>query len=497
MTWTVVGVAQSRAAHPAVIPAQATVKAIEVADSSVGKEILLRIDGHYTFRTIQTPEGKVYIDVQGAKLGTRQLTGYHLIQYTDASGQPVVRIEIPTLSQQPLMAKQEASGLRLHFAPDGQASPSNPTPGARDAMVPGESTKAALLVSDVSVTPESEGGVTIEVATTKSAPFQTLRFDHPDRFVVDLQGARNALHQNSIVVSSPVVKDVRVRQFRGNDPAVVRLVVDLSGNPLVEARAFTGGLRIEVKPRSTAGSGAVATAPAPKLEPGKRQDEAHPIQQAVPAGERSDSARVKVPREPATNRLSRGSNPGASPGSGKTDKPGAENPQAVPVLDDFLRYLFSPDVPSPSNATSPAKQRTPPPVNQPPPINQPSPVNQPEGLTTVSAISVKPGSVGEITIEVALTKPSPFKASRFDRPDRFVVDVEGEANRFSRKSIHVGSLVVKDIRVGQFRQENPKVVRVVVDLSGHPVCDAHAYENGVRIRVKPRGLSTDAGDKTR
>ena len=483
MTWTVVGVAQSLAAHPAAIPAQATVKAIEVPDSSVGKEILLRIDGQYTFRTIQTPEGKVYIDVQGAKLGTRQLTGYHLIQYTDASGQPVVRIEIPTLSQQPLMAKQEASGLRVQFAPDGQASPSNPTPAAPGAMVPAGDTKAALLVSDVSVTPGSEGGVTIEVATTRSAPFQALRFDHPDRFVVDLQGARSALHRNSIAVSSPVVKDVRVGQFRVKDPEVVRLVVDLSGNPTVVAQAFAGGVRIEVKPRPTAHSRAAATTPAPKQETTKRQEEAHPIQQAVPAREQPDSARVKAPKEPATNRLSRNSNSGASPGSGKTDKPGAENPQAVPVLDDFLRYLFSSDVPSPSNATSPAKQTA------------LSPVNKPKGPATVSAVSVKPGSAGEITIEVALTNPSPFKVSRMDHPDRFVVDVEGATNRLPRKSIHVGSPVVKDVRVGQFHEENTRVARVVVDLSDNPVCDAHAYASGVLIRVRPRRLGADAGSK--
>ena len=78
---------------------------------------------------------------------------------------------------------------------------------------------------------------------------------------------------------------------------------------------------------------------------------------------------------------------------------------------------------------------------------------------------------------------------QFDHPDRLVVDVEGARNRFRLKSIPVSSPVVKDVRVGQFREQDPEVVRVVADLSGNPVFDAHAYEGGVRIEVKPRRLA--------
>lgn len=481
----VTGLPQSHAAHPAAIPAQAIVKGVEVADSSAGKEILLRIDGHYTFRTIQTPEGKVYIDVQGAKIGTKHLAGCHLIEYRDANGHPVVRVEILALSQEPLMVKQEASGLRLQFAPAGQPPSSNPTSVAQSAVTSGGATKEALLVSDVSVAQGSGGSVTIEIVTTGPAQFHVLRFDHPDRLVVDLQGARNGLHRNSIPVSSPLVRDVRVGQFRDKGSEVVRVVADLSGHSVFEAQAFTGGVRIQVKPRLEAASGAIRAAPGPKLETPKGRDNARPLQQSAPAGGGPESARGEVPNEPAANRLSRNSNPVASPELKKTDNPQKESPQPVPVLDDILRLLFGPDTPAPGATASPAKQTA-----LPPGTRSARPA-------LVSDVSVKPGSAGEITIDVALTTSLPFKALRIDRPDRFVVDMEGARFRFPPKSILVGSQAVKDVRVSQFQKDNPGVVRVVVDLSDNPVCDAHAYASGVRIEVKPRGLGADASGKTR
>jgi type IV pilus assembly protein PilQ len=49
--------------------------------------------------------------------------------------------------------------------------------------------------------------------------------------------------------------------------------------------------------------------------------------------------------------------------------------------------------------------------------------------------------------------------------------------------------VVKDVPVGQFREKDPEVVRVVADLSGHPVFDTHAYPGGLRLEVKPRTVA--------
>jgi type IV pilus assembly protein PilQ len=294
MTWLVAGMPHALAGHPSAIPARATLNSITVADSPVGKEILLQIDGEYSFKTIHTPEGALYVDLQGPRIGgispsahwaSGLLAGYQLIEYTDASGEPVVRVEIQTRGPEPLIAERGSSGLRLLLGQSAPAS-STPTPPAKGAgSSPGKTTEGPALVSDILIRPGSSGEVTIDVAMTKSATFHVLQFDHPDRLVLDVEGARNGFRRKSIPVSSPVVKDVRVGQFREKSPEVVRVVADLSGNPVFDAHAYAGGVRIEVKPRPMAASRAVAPAPTPTLETAAKRDERKPIQQAavVPA----------------------------------------------------------------------------------------------------------------------------------------------------------------------------------------------------------------------
>ena len=296
MTWLLAGMPHALAGHPSAIPARATLNSITVADPSVGKEVLLQIDGKYSFKTIHTPEGALYVDLQGARVGgispsahwaSGLLAGYQLLEYTDASGEPVVRVEIQTRGPEPLIAVRGSSGLRLLL---GQSAPASgtPTPPAKGAgSSPGKTAEGPVLVSDILIRPGSAGEVTIDVATTKSATFHVLQFDHPNRLVVDVEGARNGFRRKSIPVSSPVVKDVRVGQFREKNSEVVRVVADLSGNPVFDAHAYAGGVRIEVKPRPMAASRAVAPAPAPAptLEAAAKRDERKPIQQAavVPA----------------------------------------------------------------------------------------------------------------------------------------------------------------------------------------------------------------------
>jgi type IV pilus assembly protein PilQ len=115
-------------------------------------------------------------------------------------------------------------------------------------------------VSEILVTPGPAGAVTIDVAMTKPATFRVRRFDNPDRLVVDVKGMTNAVRQKLIPVTSAIVKEVRVSQYREEDPQVVRIVADLSGNPSFDAQSSEGGIRLEVKPRPTANSPVAAAA---------------------------------------------------------------------------------------------------------------------------------------------------------------------------------------------------------------------------------------------
>ena len=134
MTWLVAGMPHALAAHPPAIPARATLNSITVADSPVGKEILLQIDGEYSFKTIHAPEGALYVELHGPRIGSLSpsahwangpLAGYQLIEYTDANGRPVVRMEIQTRGSEPLIAERGSSGLRLLL---GQSAPASGAP---------------------------------------------------------------------------------------------------------------------------------------------------------------------------------------------------------------------------------------------------------------------------------------------------------------------------------------------------------------------------------
>jgi len=293
MIWLVAGMPHALAGHPSPIGPRAMLKSITVTDPSVGKEVLLQIDGEYSFKTTRTPEGALYVDIIGAKPGgvspsahwpNGLFAGYQLVGFTDASGEAVLRVKVQTRTPEPLIAERGSSGLRLL----GQSAPASgtPTPPVQGAGAsPGKTAEGPALVSDILIRPGSAGEVTIDVAMTKSAAFHVHQFDQPDRLVVDVEGARNGFRGKLIPVSSSVVKDVRVGQFREKDPEVVRIVADLSGKPVFDAHAYEGGVRLEVKPRALAASRAVAAVPASTPGTVAKRDEQKPVQQAtvVPA----------------------------------------------------------------------------------------------------------------------------------------------------------------------------------------------------------------------
>jgi type IV pilus assembly protein PilQ len=116
---------------------------------------------------------------------------------------------------------------------------------------------------------------------------------------------RNAVPRNSIPVSSMVVKDVRVGQLQEKNPEVVRVVADLSGDPVFDAHAYAGGVRIELTPRSMAASQAVPPSrQAPALETVAKRDEPKPVRQPLgPAAQVSSKpthSTVSAVREPQT-----------------------------------------------------------------------------------------------------------------------------------------------------------------------------------------------------
>ena len=424
----------------------------------------------------------------------------------------------------------------------------NPAP-ARRPTVPhaGKAPKEPILVSQVSVSRRKGGVVVIKIATTRAATFRVLRLADPDRLAIDLDGAEYPLPRKLIHVSSPVVRQVRAGQFQEKAPAVVRVVVDLIGDPLFEARDFTGGVRIEVRPRPNDESAANAPAPPRTVQAGGTVGrEAKP----QPKVESTAATPAPVQKSQPTRSVSMDTKPQPKTASVASPLPPPPTAQAVTKRDKEeparstdatvaanavptdAKAALEPARPKPAaaaSARSPVTKRaaknpaaavsraapsgqaletpaqkpgntsglddalrylfgdgTPAPGGAKPQTNRPSPAPaKPPQETLVSDISVKPRANGAIAIELVMTQSAPFRVARIAQPDRLVIDIQGAINRCSRDAVPVTSPLVNIIRVAQLRHASPDAVRVVVGLTNNPLCQAHAYPGGVRVEVAP------------
>ena len=146
------------------------------------------------------------------------------------------------------------TGLILGVA-YGSASPPVPaSPQARSAGTPASPVRpmtGPVKVSDISIKDGEAGQTFVDVATSSTATFRVSRLESPRRLVVDVEEARSALARNSYVAHSPLLKGVRVGQFRESNPPVLRVVADLTGDPTFDVHAIPGGIRIELRARES------------------------------------------------------------------------------------------------------------------------------------------------------------------------------------------------------------------------------------------------------
>ncbi len=288
MIWLTLGmvfVAQSRlvAASP-----QASLKAVTTVGPASANQLLLRIEGEYSFQAVQATADTVLVDLTGVRAsGVARdgqwaggvLSGYHLVQYTDASGQPVVRVQVNLTRSAPFKIRQEAAGLRLLVGPESSATSvaaapaAPPAPPAVAPVVPAKakapeaSPAGPARVSDIAITAGPAGETFVDISTTRPTAYSVLHLANPSRLVVDLAGAQAGTRQRAYTASSAHLKAVRVGQFREGSPSVVRVVADLVGAPAFDVHAQPGGVRVELRSRSAAQPVAAPapaeTAPAP------------------------------------------------------------------------------------------------------------------------------------------------------------------------------------------------------------------------------------------
>ena len=264
----------------------ATLRSVTVSENPAGTELDLRVDGNYDYKTVQAKPDSLFIDLAGVKAGgvapsqrwtNPVFSGYKLLAFLDASGQPVVRVQMDMKQASPYIVQKDGAKLRLMIE-KGQivsdaattpipaksviASSGIPTAPAKSTLtddVPLPHPGGLLLVSNVTFDKHDSGETFVEVATSRTADFRVMTLPNPARLVVDIDGAENTTIQRSFQADTAVLKSVRIGQFRAKDPSVVRVVADLKGDPVFNVHATPAGIRIELHPRGPAKSLPIAT----------------------------------------------------------------------------------------------------------------------------------------------------------------------------------------------------------------------------------------------
>jgi type IV pilus assembly protein PilQ len=170
---------------------------------------------------------------------------------------------------------------------------------------------------------------------------------------------------------------------------------------------------------------------------------------------------------------------------------------------DSLTFNFgdTPTLPAPASAGGPAPAVVSPALaammvpapatSAPPPQPKALPVAKPSGdFVEVSGISIKPGPAGELYVDVAMTQPTTYHVLQLSNPRRLVVDLDQAHQALRQKTFPGQAPLLSDVRVGQFRDKNPAIVRVVADLAGDAVFDVHEQAGGIRIELKPHLTSS-------
>ncbi|MGA3323548.1 MAG: type IV pilus secretin PilQ [Terriglobia bacterium] len=267
VTWLMLGLVPTPRSRAWAASEAATLKSVTLSASPTGTELVLRVDGSYSYKTVQGSPDTLFIDLAGAKAeGVARshqwvnpvFSGYKLLPYKDASGQPIVRVQVDTKQAIPFVVQKDGSKLRLLY---GKSLPTRDAAAPAPAVAPEETSaplatsapsSGPLLVSKITLDKHESGETFVDVATSRSAGFRVMMLPSPARLVVDIEGAQNTSPQKNYVADTPVLTSVRVGQFRAKDPSIVRVVAVLNGNPAFDVHNTPAGVRIELRPRGAA-----------------------------------------------------------------------------------------------------------------------------------------------------------------------------------------------------------------------------------------------------
>lgn len=317
------------------------------------------------------------------------------------------------------------------------------------------SASSPVRVSDISIKDGKTGETFVDVATSSAPTFQVLQLEHPRRLVVDLQGARIATPRKLFAATSALLKGVRLGQFRESNPAVVRVVADLDGDPAFDVHRVPGGVRIELRSRELA-QGVKTSPPAPVSEPLAQQNAA-PVSLAV-----AQNTSLPLASLPLRSDLA----PPVPQPAALAVTP-SESPRAIATTTvhyvDFQNAL--PDVPGSQAAAAPVSQRV-------------TPNQTPEALQAVKAAQTLAAAIPSGLMDAQGSAPAGAAPA-------------AEQPRYTGEPI---SLNLKDVDVKDFFRLIHEIsgLNIIVDpnVSGSVtiVLDQVPWDQALDIVLKNNGL---------
>jgi type IV pilus assembly protein PilQ len=186
----------------------------------------------------------------------------------------------PEVTSEPLSsAAVPAAGGDASRVPGGETPPSQPaqTPALR-----------AKTLKSVTMS-----GSSVQLAADGDLAYNAFNLEKPSRLVIDLNGVTDKVAKGIVNVGGPVVKKIRVAQFKGGAEPVTRVVLDLAAkSPYQVAK---DGDRLLV----TFGGESVAAVEPPKPVEIKKAELASPPPAPVPSSKPAElTAQVPVIAEP-------------------------------------------------------------------------------------------------------------------------------------------------------------------------------------------------------
>lgn len=148
-------------------------------------------------------------------------------------------------------------------------------------------------------TADSGKGTTIEVETSRATHYRILHLEHPERLVLDLEGARNGTNRWRYASDSPLLKRVRLGRFSPQYGGIIRVVADLKGDPSTRVDRRPGGFRIELTPRESAGLPETAHPPTTKVSLRPAAPQIETVSVHKPAERNSQSEAIRREETPA------------------------------------------------------------------------------------------------------------------------------------------------------------------------------------------------------